>query len=87
MSTEQIAALQFFVDGVRRTQDRGRFTFAGASHRMQWNENPYDYPEDLKEEVMARMANRDWAHYPNSLRPYELIDKLGERFDLPPEMI
>ena len=87
MSTEQNSALQFFVDGVRRTRDRGRFTFSGASHRMQWNENPYDYPEDLKEEVMARMADRDWAHYPNSLRPYDLIDKLGERYDLPPEMI
>ena len=65
----------------------GRFTVADVTHRMQWNENPYGYPDDLKEEVMQRMVNRDWGHYPNGLRPFDLIDGLAERFDLPADMV
>lgn len=25
-------------------------------HRLQWNENPFDFPPDLKEEVLQRLS-------------------------------
>lgn len=87
MSSYEDSALQFVKAGVRSVGSMGRFTFAGATHRMQWNENPYDFPADLKEEVLRRMAERAWSHYPNSLRPFELIDQLADLYNLPPEMI
>ena len=87
MSSYEDSALQFVKPGVRSVGSMGRFTFAGATHRMQWNENPYDYPADLKEEVLRTMAERAWSHYPNSLRPFELIDQLADLYHLPPEMV
>lgn len=87
MSSQENSARQFIRKGVRESRGMGRFTFAGAAHRLQWNENPYDYPDDLKEEVKQRMAVRGWAHYPNGLRPFDLIDRLAERFDLPADMV
>ena len=87
MSSYEDSALQFVKPGVRGVGSMGRFTFAGATHRMQWNENPYDYPADLKEEVLRTMAERAWSHYPNSLRPFELIDRLADLYTLPPEMV
>ncbi len=46
-------------------------------HRLQWNENPFDFPEDLKEEVLQRLATTPWSRYPLGLRAYDLMDALG----------
>jgi histidinol-phosphate aminotransferase len=46
-------------------------------HRLQWNENPYEFPADLKEIVLARLAQLGWAHYPLGLRPWGLIERIA----------
>jgi histidinol-phosphate aminotransferase len=47
-------------------------------HRLQWNENPFDFPADLKEEVLARMSKLQWSRYPLGLRAYPVIDALAK---------
>lgn len=47
-------------------------------HRLHWNENPFDFPADLKEEVMQRVAHMPWSHYPRALRPFDLIDAIAK---------
>jgi len=44
---------------------------------MQWNESPQDFPADLKEEVLQRLATLAWSRYPVSGRPWPLIDALA----------
>lgn len=56
-------------------------------HRLQWNENPFDFPADLKEEVLQRMASADWARYPTMIRPFELIDALARHLSVAPESV
>ena len=85
--SDSLGALQFIKPTVRTAGASPRATGRMSKHRLQWNENPYDYPDDLKEEVLARMAARAWAHYPDALRPYPLIDKLAARWDVSPEMV
>ena len=47
-------------------------------HRLQWNESAYDFPADLKEEVLQQLAVRAWSRYPLGLRPFRLIDALAQ---------
>lgn len=58
-----------------------------ALHRLQWNENPFDYPDDLKEEVLLRLSSIPWSRYPLGLRSYDLMDALGRFYDLPAESV
>jgi histidinol-phosphate aminotransferase len=46
-------------------------------HRLQWNENPYEFPADLKEIVLERLAQAGWARYPLGLRPWSLIERIA----------
>jgi histidinol-phosphate aminotransferase len=46
-------------------------------HRLQWNESPFPFPADLKEEVLQRLLAAEWERYPRSLRPFGLIDALA----------
>ncbi len=46
-------------------------------HRLQWNESAYDFPADLKEEVLQQLAARAWSRYPLGLRPFRLIEALA----------
>lgn len=43
-------------------------------HKMNQNENPLGYPEELKQEVLRRVAQADWARYPSFN-----LDRLRER--------
>jgi histidinol-phosphate aminotransferase len=36
-----------------------------AGIKLNQNENPYDFPEDLKEEVFRRFKAREWSRYPD----------------------
>jgi histidinol-phosphate aminotransferase len=56
-------------------------------HRLQWNENPFDYPDDLKEEVLQRLARISWSRYPLGLRAYDLMEALGRFHGLPAEAV
>jgi len=73
--------------GVRSAAPVRRDRIDEALHRLQWNESPYDFPADLKEEVLRRLANLPWSRYPLSSRPWLLVDALAARFALPPEQV
>lgn len=36
-----------------------------ADIKLNQNENPFDFPEDLKEEVFRRFKTREWSRYPD----------------------
>ena len=36
-----------------------------ADIKLNQNENPFDFPEDLKEEVFRRFKAREWSRYPD----------------------
>lgn len=46
-------------------------------HRLQWNENPFDFPQDLKAEVLSRLMQLQWSRYPLDFRPWALIDRIA----------
>ena len=56
-------------------------------HRLQWNENPFDFPADLKEEVMQRLARVAWSRYPLGLRAYDVIDAIAESAGLSSDQV
>jgi histidinol-phosphate aminotransferase len=62
---------------VRNAPPRGRTSVAGYAHRLQWNENPFDFPEDLKEEVLRRFSTVAWSRYPTELRPEALLEAIA----------
>ncbi len=45
-----------------------------AETKLNQNENPYDFPADLKEEILRRFRERAWSRYPDFVP-----DKLRER--------
>jgi len=48
-----------------------------ADIKMNQNENPFDFPEDLKEEAFRRFRKRQWSRYPDFV-PESLKRRLGE---------
>ena len=36
-----------------------------ADVKLDQNENPFEPPDELKQEVIDRILNRDWARYPD----------------------
>lgn len=62
-------------------------TIDESLHRLQWNENANGYPNDLKEEVLGRLARMDWARYPVQLRPFALCRKIANWLDVPEESV
>jgi len=56
-------------------------------HRLQWNENPFDFPADLKEEVLQRLNATAWARYPLGLRPWGLIDRIARHYGVTREEV
>ena len=55
-----------------------------ADIKLNQNENPFDFPQDLKEEVFRRFRSRQWSRYPDfvpdSMRQH-LADFAGWRKD------
>jgi histidinol-phosphate aminotransferase len=47
-----------------------------ASIKINQNENPYDMPQEIKDEVARRLANRPWSRYPDFV-PSELLERLA----------
>ena len=41
------------------------FTPVDVPVKLDQNENPYDFPAELKAEALRRMAARDWNRYPD----------------------
>lgn len=73
--------------GVRTAPPVRRDRIDEAFHRLQWNESPYDFPADLKEEVLRRLASLPWSRYPLSSRPWLLVDALAARHALSPDHV
>jgi histidinol-phosphate aminotransferase len=48
-----------------------------ARIKINQNENPYDLPREIKDEVLRRLAARSWSRYPDFV-PTELHEKLAE---------
>ena len=48
-----------------------------AEIKLNQNENPYDFPEELKEEVFRRYRNHSWSRYPDFV-PDSLREALAE---------
>jgi len=44
--------------------------------KLNQNENPFDMPEAIKDEVMRRIAGRPWSRYPD-FDPIDLLEKLA----------
>ena len=47
-----------------------------ASIKVNQNENPFDMPEEIKQEVERRLARRPWSRYPDFV-PAELLERLA----------
>ncbi|HZS43568.1 MAG TPA: histidinol-phosphate transaminase [Blastocatellia bacterium] len=44
--------------------------------KLNQNENPFDMPAEIKDEVMRRIADRPWSRYPD-FEPTSLLEKLA----------
>lgn len=73
--------------GVRSSGPVGRDNVNPDQHRLQWNENPFDFPADLKEEVLQRLARLEWSRYPLGLRPWGLCERLARHTGLAPDEV
>jgi histidinol-phosphate aminotransferase len=73
--------------GVRAASPIGRSKVDESLHRMQWNESPQDFPADLKEDVLQRLAAQAWSRYPVSGRPWPLIDALATQMRVAPDQV
>lgn len=71
MTTQQ---KQWIKAGVRGLAAADTFRVDPSLQRLHWNENPFEFPEELKEIVLARLSQAGWSHYPLGLRPWALID-------------
>ena len=57
-----------------------------ASVKLNQNENPWDAPARIKEEVLRRFAERKWSRYPDFV-PTSLHDRLAQFADWKPDGI
>jgi len=73
--------------GLRASSPIGRGKVDESLHRLQWNESPQDFPAELKEEVLQRLAAMSWSHYPVGGRPWPLIDALAAQMGVAPEQV
>lgn len=48
--------------------------------KINQNENPYDIPEEIKQEVLKRLANRPWSRYPTFV-PVDLLVAMAKFSD------
>lgn len=57
-----------------------------AEIKLNQNESPYDFPRELKEQVLARMAERPWNIYPD-FEQTTLREALARTYALTPENV
>lgn len=73
--------------GLRASPPIGRGKVDESLHRLQWNESPQDFPAELKQEVLQRLAAISWSRYPVGSRPWPLIDALGAQMGVAPDQV
>lgn len=84
MQQEKLDAIRA---GLRASSPIGRSKVDESLHRLQWNESAQDFPAELKEEVLQRLAAICWSRYPLSGRPWPLIDALAAQMGVTPEQV
>ena len=55
-----------------------------AGTKINQNENPWDMPDEIKQEVLSRLAHRAWSRYPDFV-PTSLIERLAAHAGWKPE--
>ena len=50
-----------------------------ARHKLNQNESPFDFPPELKREVLERVAGQPWQRYPE-FAPPDLLARLADHF-------
>jgi histidinol-phosphate aminotransferase len=55
-----------------------------AAMKINQNENPFDMPDEIKQEVQRRLAHRAWSRYPD-FAPSELLERLASFAGWKPE--
>jgi histidinol-phosphate aminotransferase len=55
-----------------------------AAIKINQNENPFDMPEEIKQEVSRRLSSRAWSRYPDFV-PSELLERLASFAGWKPE--
>lgn len=55
-----------------------------AGIKINQNENPFDMPDEIKQEVQRRLARRAWSRYPDFV-PSELLERLASFAGWKPE--
>jgi histidinol-phosphate aminotransferase len=74
---QQTKVQHWIKPGVRSLRGADPWRVDPQRHRLHWNENPFEFPADLKEIVLQRLAEAGWAHYPLGLRPWSLIERIA----------
>jgi histidinol-phosphate aminotransferase len=59
---------------------------AAVRAKLDFNESPFDVPEEVKEVVLSRLAKRRWAHYPEIGAP-RLTEAIAAAAGRPPEEV
>ena len=59
---------------------------AAVRAKLDFNESPFDVPEELKAIVLSRLAKRRWAHYPEFGAP-RLTEAIAAAAGRPPEEV
>jgi histidinol-phosphate aminotransferase len=54
--------------------------------KLNQNENPYDLPQEIKDEVLTRLSKRPWSRYPTFV-PVDLMEALARFSDWRPDGI
>ena len=69
-----------FSEGIIKPQVRGLRAYSlkpyRASIKLNQNENPFDLPGAVKEEVLRRLTERKWSRYPDFI-PTSLLERLS----------
>jgi histidinol-phosphate aminotransferase len=86
-SPDQVTGSELIKPSVRAMQGMRPFKVNPDLHRLQWNENPFDFPADLKEEVLQRLARTPWSRYPLGFRAVDLIDAIARFYGLASDMV
>ena len=62
-------------------QAQAAYTLAAPSarHKLNQNESPFDFPPELKREVLQRVAAEPWQRYPE-FAPPELLARLADHY-------
>jgi len=73
-----------FIKPSVRSQTGYTLAAAPARRKLNQNESPFDFPPDLKREVLDRVASQSWQHYPE-FTPPDLLAQLADYYGWVPE--